>query len=124
MIFHWYSSHPKHELKLLPEDIPLDIVYEDDYLVVVNKPAGFVVHPGHGNYTGTLVNALLHHFGYLPKNEKSDVAYPGLVHRIDKDTTRFAGDCQKRKMCFLTSQRNFSIEPPSATYYAIALGKH
>lgn len=78
---------PKHELKLIPEEIELDIVYEDEYLLVINKPAGFVVHPGHGNYSGTLVNALLFHFGQLPKNKKSEVAYPGLVHRIDKDTT-------------------------------------
>ncbi|GAB4376954.1 MAG: RluA family pseudouridine synthase [Salibacteraceae bacterium] len=78
---------PKRDLELIAEDIPLNIVYEDDHLVVIDKPANFVVHPGHGNYTGTLVNALLHHFGKLPKNKSSETAFPGLVHRIDKDTT-------------------------------------
>ncbi|MEX2597517.1 MAG: RluA family pseudouridine synthase [Salibacteraceae bacterium] len=80
-------AEPKRELELIPQDIALNIIYEDDYLLVINKPANFVVHPGHGNYSGTLVNALLHHFGNLPTNQKSESAYPGLVHRIDKDTT-------------------------------------
>ncbi|MFD0862601.1 RluA family pseudouridine synthase [Sungkyunkwania multivorans] len=77
-------EHPPHEYLLTPEDIPLDIVYEDDTLLVVNKPAGMVVHPGHGNYSGTLINALIHHFENLPENSSGR---PGLVHRIDKDTT-------------------------------------
>ena len=55
-------EHPPHENLLVPEKIDLDIVYEDDDLVVINKPAGLVVHPGHGNYSGTLVNGLLYHF--------------------------------------------------------------
>ena len=78
---------PKREIELIPQDIPLNIVYEDDYVTVVNKPANLVVHPGHGNYSGTLVNALLYHYGNLPKNPTSEEAFPGLVHRIDKDTT-------------------------------------
>ncbi|MEI7510309.1 MAG: RluA family pseudouridine synthase [Flavobacterium sp.] len=77
-------SHPPFENRVDPEDIPLDIVYEDDALLVINKPANFVVHPGHGNYTGTLVNALAFHFENLPMNSSER---PGLVHRIDKDTT-------------------------------------
>ena len=77
-------SHPPYENLLTPEDIPLDIVYEDDQLLVVNKPAGMVVHPGHGNYSGTLVNALAFHFDNLPMNSSER---PGLVHRIDKDTS-------------------------------------
>lgn len=77
-------EHPPYEFLLTPEDIPLDIVYEDDTLLVVNKPAGMVVHPGHGNYSGTLINALVHHFENLPKNSSDR---PGLVHRIDKDTS-------------------------------------
>ncbi|WP_422861037.1 RluA family pseudouridine synthase [Flagellimonas sp. S174] len=77
-------EHPPYEFLLTPEDIPLDIVYEDDTLLVVNKPAGMVVHPGHGNYSGTLINALVHHFENLPKNSSNR---PGLVHRIDKDTS-------------------------------------
>ena len=77
-------SHPPFENQIIPENIPLDIVYEDDQLLVVNKPAGLVVHPGHGNYTGTLVNALAYHFDNLPMNSSER---PGLVHRIDKDTS-------------------------------------
>ena len=70
------------QTRSLPEDIPLDIVYEDDDIIVINKPVGMVVHPGAGNMTGTLVNALLHHY---PKS--SELARAGLVHRIDKDTS-------------------------------------
>lgn len=77
-------SHPPYENLLTPEDIPLDIIYEDDVLLVVNKPAGMVVHPGHGNYSGTLINALIYHFDNLPNNSSNR---PGLVHRIDKDTS-------------------------------------
>ena len=77
-------GYPPHEDLLVPEQMPLDIVYEDDTLLVVNKPAGLVVHPGHVNYSGTLINGLLYHFGQLPKNSNNR---PGLVHRIDKDTS-------------------------------------
>ena len=77
-------QHPTYEQLLQPENIPLDIVYEDDSVIVVNKPAGMVVHPGHGNYSGTLINALIYHFEHLPKNSNDR---PGLVHRIDKDTS-------------------------------------
>ena len=77
-------AHPPHENLLVAEDMPLDIVYEDEEVVVVNKPAGMVVHPGHGNYSGTLVNGLIHYFENLPNNSNER---PGLVHRIDKDTS-------------------------------------
>ena len=77
-------EHPPYEFLLVPEDIPLTIVYEDDALLVINKPAGMVVHPGHGNYSGTLINALTFHFDNLPNNSSNR---PGLVHRIDKDTS-------------------------------------
>lgn len=77
-------AHPPHEYLLVPEDIPIDVVYEDDDVLVVNKPAGMVVHPGHGNYSGTLINALTFHFDNLPNNSSER---PGLVHRIDKDTS-------------------------------------
>lgn len=77
-------AHPPHEYLLTPENIPIDIVYEDEHLLVVNKPAGMVVHPGHGNYSGTLINALIYHFDNLPNNSSNR---PGLVHRIDKDTS-------------------------------------
>ena len=75
---------PPHENLLIAEDIYLDIIYEDDDLVVINKPAGMVVHPGHGNYSGTLINALIYHFENLPTNSSNR---PGLVHRLDKDTS-------------------------------------
>ncbi len=77
-------NYPPYEHLLVPEDIPLDIVYEDSEVIVVNKPAGMVVHPGHGNYSGTLVNALLHHVENLPENSDER---PGLVHRLDKNTS-------------------------------------
>ncbi|MGM0635174.1 MAG: RluA family pseudouridine synthase [Bacteroidota bacterium] len=77
-------SYPPYEYQLVPENIPIDIVYEDDVLLVVNKPAGMVVHPGHGNYSGTLINALIYHFENLPQNSSNR---PGLVHRIDKETS-------------------------------------
>ena len=77
-------EHPPYEQLLVPEDIPINIVYEDEEVLVVNKPAGMVVHPGHGNYSGTLINALTFHFDNLPNNSSNR---PGLVHRIDKDTS-------------------------------------
>ena len=77
-------AHPPHENLLVAENIPIDIVYEDDEVIVVNKPAGMVVHPGHGNYSGTLVNGLIYHIENLPKNSNER---PGLIHRIDKDTS-------------------------------------
>ncbi len=113
--------HPKHELKLIPQEIELDIVYEDDDLVVVNKPAGFVVHPGHGNYSGTLVNALLHLFGNLPKNAKSEVAYPGLVHRIDKDTTGLLVIAKKEDVLTNLAAQFFN-RTTQRFYYALVWG--
>ena len=77
-------AHPPHEYLLVPEPIPLYIVYEDEELIIINKPAGLVVHPGHGNYQGTLINGLIYHFQHLPMNSSDR---PGLVHRIDKDTS-------------------------------------
>lgn len=77
---------PRRELKIIPEEIPIDIVYEDEEVIVINKPPGLVVHPGHGNYTGTLVNALAWYFKDLPLFKGEDPR-PGLVHRIDKDTS-------------------------------------
>ena len=73
------------EVNIVPEDIPLDIVYEDDYLLVVNKPSGMVVHPAVGNYSGTLVNALMYHCNKLSSVNGS--VRPGIVHRIDADTS-------------------------------------
>ena len=79
-------DRPRYEFEIIAEDIPLDIVYEDRTVLVVNKPAGLVVHPGHGNYSGTLVNALAWHFRYTPDYDVNDPRL-GLVHRIDKDTS-------------------------------------
>ena len=79
-------DRPKRDWEIVPEDIPLDIVYEDDQLLLVNKPAGMVVHPGCGNFSGTLVNALAWHLKDDPRYDPNDPEV-GLVHRIDKDTS-------------------------------------
>ena len=79
--------YPQREVEITPEDIPLEVLYEDDHILVINKQAGLVVHPGHGNWTGTLVNALLFHFGKLPSTPGAEIPRPGLVHRLDKDTS-------------------------------------
>jgi 23S rRNA pseudouridine1911/1915/1917 synthase len=78
--------HPPRDTEVYPENLPIDIVYEDDDVLIVNKAAGMVVHPGYNNYTGTLVNALVYHFDQLPTMPGND-GRPGLVHRIDKDTS-------------------------------------
>lgn len=78
--------HPPRDTEVYPEDIPLNIVYEDNDVLVINKPAGLVVHPGYNNYSGTLVNGLVYHFQQLPQLPGND-GRPGLVHRIDKDTS-------------------------------------
>jgi 23S rRNA pseudouridine1911/1915/1917 synthase len=78
--------HPPVEFKLIPQDIPLNIVYEDEHLIVVNKEAGLVVHPGHNNYDGTLINGLLYHLKDVPLFQSGELR-PGLVHRIDKNTS-------------------------------------
>lgn len=77
---------PRRDTEVLSENIPLDILYEDTDLLVVNKPPGMVVHPAHGNWSGTLVNGLVYHFENLPEM-KGNAGRPGLVHRIDKDTS-------------------------------------
>lgn len=78
--------HPPRDTEVYPENLPINIIYEDDDVLVVNKDAGMVVHPGYNNYTGTLVNALVYHFQQLPTLPGND-GRPGLVHRIDKDTS-------------------------------------
>lgn len=79
-------AHPKREITIIPQDIPLNIVYEDDSLLIVNKQPGMVVHPSYGHYTGTLVNALAWHLKGNPLFKANDPR-PGLIHRIDKDTS-------------------------------------
>jgi 23S rRNA pseudouridine1911/1915/1917 synthase len=76
---------PQEPCRVEAEDIPLKILYEDEWLIVIDKPAGMVVHPGSGNRTGTVVNALAHHCGKLPDSD--DPVRPGIVHRLDKDTS-------------------------------------
>ena len=111
-------AHPPYEFLLVPEDIPLDIVYEDDAVLVVNKPAGMVVHPGHGNYGGTLINALTYHFENLPNNSSGR---PGLVHRIDKDTSGLLVVAKTEEaMTHLASQ--FFNKTTERTYTALVWG--
>jgi 23S rRNA pseudouridine1911/1915/1917 synthase len=79
--------YPIREIELIAENIPIEIIYEDDYLAIVNKPSNMVVHPGYGNYSGTLVNAMVYHFDNLPYRIQDYFGRPGLVHRLDKNTT-------------------------------------
>ena len=96
--------HPPRDTEVYPEDIPLDIVYEDHDLLIVDKPAGMVVHPGFNNYDGTLVNALVFHFQQLPQLPGND-GRPGLVHRIDKDTSGLLVISKnERSMAYLAKQ--------------------
>jgi len=101
-----------------PEDISLDILFEDESIIIINKPPGLVVHPGHGNYSGTLINGLLYHFKNLPKNSSDR---PGLVHRIDKDTSGLIVIAKTEKaMTFLAKQ--FFNKTVEREYYALVWG--
>ncbi|MAD96696.1 MAG: RNA pseudouridine synthase [Flavobacteriaceae bacterium] len=111
-------AHPPHENLLVAEDIPLDIIYEDDDVIVVNKPAGMVVHPGHGNYTGTLVNGLIHHIENLPTNNNER---PGLVHRIDKDTSGLLV-IAKTEYAMAHLSKQFFDRTTERLYYALVWG--
>ncbi|WP_215224295.1 RluA family pseudouridine synthase [Echinicola shivajiensis] len=114
------AAEPK-ETEVIPEKIDLDIIYEDDHLLVVNKPAGMVVHPAHGNWTGTLVNGLVYYFNQLPELP-GNTGRPGLVHRIDKDTSGLLVIAKSEKvMTDLAKQFfNHSIE---RTYIALVWGE-
>jgi 23S rRNA pseudouridine1911/1915/1917 synthase len=111
-------SHPPFENRVDPENIPLDIVYEDDALLLINKPPGLVVHPGHGNYTGTLVNALAYHFENLPMNSSER---PGLVHRIDKDTSGLLV-IAKTEAAMTHLAKQFEAKTSEREYIAIVWG--
>ena len=110
---------PKDE-ELVPEDIPLDIVMEDKHLLVVNKPAGMVVHPAYQNWTGTLVNALAFHFKNLPEMKGND-GRPGLVHRIDKDTSGLLV-IAKTEQAMNGLAKQFFDHSIERTYYALVWG--
>lgn len=111
-------AQPPFENKIIPENIPLDIMYEDESLLVVNKSPGLVVHPGHGNYTGTLVNALAYHFDNLPMNSSER---PGLVHRIDKDTSGLLV-VAKTDWAMADLQRQFAEKTTEREYVALVWG--
>ena len=111
-------EHPPHEYLLVAEEMDLDIVYEDNELIVVNKPAGIVVHPGHGNYSGTLINGLIYHFENLPKNSSNR---PGLVHRIDKDTSGLLVVAKTEQAMTHLSQQ-FADKTSERTYTALVWG--
>lgn len=117
--------HSPREISLVAENIPLTIVYEDADLLVLNKPAGMVVHPAYGNWTGTLVNALVYHFQQLPSMKASysqpDVVRPGLVHRIDKDTSGLMV-VAKTELAMAHLARQFYDHSIERTYYALVWG--
>ena len=115
-----FFTKPPREDVVVPENIPLNIVYEDDDLLVVNKPAGMVVHPAYNNWTGTLVNALAYHFENLP-NMKGNVGRPGLVHRIDKDTSGLLV-VAKNEETITGLGKQFAAHDLERTYYALVWG--
>jgi 23S rRNA pseudouridine1911/1915/1917 synthase len=112
--------HPPRDTEVIPQDIPINIIYEDDDLLLVNKEAGMVVHPGYGNWDGTLVNALVFHFTQLPQLPGND-GRPGLVHRIDKDTSGLLLISKNEKsMTYLAKQ--FYDHSISRKYFALVWG--
>lgn len=127
--------YPKRELELLPEPIPLNIVYEDNDFVLINKQAGLVVHPGVGNFSGTLLNALLYHFGHTktmpvspadiegrhPHGGTDEYPYPYLSHRIDKDTTGLIV-IAKNELAQIHLARQFFEHTVKREYYALVWG--
>lgn len=116
ILFH----EPPREDVVVPENIPLNIVFEDEHLLVVNKDAGMVVHPAYQNWSGTLVNALAYHFDQLPEM-KGNVGRPGLVHRIDKDTSGLLV-IAKTEEAMAGLARQFYDHSIERTYYAVVWG--
>ncbi|MDN5217444.1 RluA family pseudouridine synthase [Fulvivirgaceae bacterium BMA12] len=112
---------PPRDTEVLPENIPLNIAYEDSSILVVNKPAGMVVHPAYNNWTGTLVNALTYHFQNLPTMEANE-GRPGLVHRIDKDTSGLLVIAKTEK-AMTSLARQFFDHSIERTYYALIWGE-
>lgn len=111
---------PPRDTEVIPENIPLNIIYEDDQLLVINKPAGMVVHPAYQNWTGTLVNALAYHFQNLPQMPGND-GRPGLVHRIDKDTSGLLV-IAKTETTLTHLAKQFFDHTIERTYWAIVWG--
>lgn len=112
---------PPRDTEIIPENIPLDIIYEDETLLIVNKPTGMVVHPAFGNWSGTLINALVYHFQQLPTGRNGE-GRPGLVHRIDKDTSGLLVIAKTEfAMTFLAKQ--FSDHTIERTYNALIWGQ-
>ena len=115
-----HLPEPPRDTEVIPENIPLNIVFEDDHLLVVNKAAGVVVHPAYGNWTGTLVNALAYHFQNLPEMAGNE-GRPGLVHRIDKDTSGLLV-VAKSEQAMNGLARQFFDHSITRTYYALVWG--
>lgn len=111
---------PPRNDEILPEPIDLNIIYEDDYLLVVHKPPGMVVHPAYNNWTGTLVNGLVYHFDHLPTSQNGDIR-PGLVHRIDKDTSGLLV-IAKTEDAMSGLAKQFFDHSVERTYYALVWG--
>lgn len=112
---------PPRDTDVLPENIPLNVVYEDEQLLVINKPAGMVVHPAYQNWSGTLVNALVYHFRQLPHMEGNE-GRPGLVHRIDKDTSGLLV-IAKTETSLTRLARQFFDHTIERTYWALVWGE-
>jgi 23S rRNA pseudouridine1911/1915/1917 synthase len=113
------SIPPPTPMKTIPENIPLEVVYEDDYLLVVNKPAGMVTHPAAGNYTGTMVNALLHYTSNLSSTYGKD--RPGIVHRLDKNTSGLILIARNDEV-HLSLQKQLQAREIKRTYFALVCG--
>nr|HPH16314.1 RluA family pseudouridine synthase [Bacteroidales bacterium] len=113
-------DYPKHELEIIPEEIPLHIVFEDEHLLVIHKPPGMVVHPGYGNYSGTMVNALAWHLRDTIQFEANDPR-PGLVHRIDKDTSGLLV-VAKHEQAKVALAKQFYEKSSERTYIAVVWG--
>jgi 23S rRNA pseudouridine1911/1915/1917 synthase len=112
--------HPPKDTEIVPENIPLDIIYEDEDILLVNKPAGMVVHPGYNNVSGTLVNALAWHFKDLPFAKENNIR-PGLVHRIDKNTSGIL-IIAKNEYAMTHLAKQFYVHSIERAYIALAWG--
>lgn len=120
-IIRFVMPYRRRGMEIIPQDIPLNIVYEDDDVLIVNKPAGMVVHPGHGNYEGTLINALSHYLGISQGPEADDERMGILVHRIDKDTSGLLA-VAKNEAAQLNLAKQFFVHSIDRRYVAIVWG--